>query len=174
MRYFQDTVLLLLYCLFAAQYIEIDLYFVLGFLLTLILCCINFYLSCKIHLTLCFLYLAASWFIPPFLFYLPAMTYLLLEKHWYLPALCGGFLYLYRIDSIFPDNSSTFPLFFGLFGFLLSWLLQDHTEHYERLDSEFRRTQDDSRERNLLLSEKNKSLQEKQDYEIYTEILIYV
>lgn len=174
MRYFQDVILLLLYCLFSIQYTEIDLYVVLGFLLTLILSCTSFYLpygTRTISLALCILYLGASWFIPVFLFYLPVIAYILLKNHDTIPALCGIILYVYRINGIPWENPSIFPLLFGLFGFLLSSLLQKYTEHFEQLDFEFRRTQDDSRERNLLLSEKNKSLQEKQDYEIYTATL---
>ena len=39
------------------------------------------------------------------------------------------------------------------------------------LEEKLRRTQDDSKERSLLLSQKNKALQEKQDYEIYNATL---
>lgn len=180
MRYFQDTVLLILYCLFAVQYTEVDLYFILGFLVTVIICCVSFHLSgeippegypANIWYVLCLADLAASWFLPPFLFFLPVITYTLLRKHQYLLTLCGICLYLYRIGSTSSDAPFLCLLLFGLFGFLLSYLMQNHTECYEDLDSEYRRTQDDSRERNLLLSEKNKSLQEKQDYEIYTATL---
>lgn len=172
MRYFQDTVLLLLYGLFAVQYTEINLVFVLGFLLSLILCCISFCVPfSEIRLVFCLLYLVSSWFILPFLFFLPVIIYMLLQEHQPLPALCGIFLYFYQIGTASWNHSPALPLLFGLFGFLLSYLLQNHTERYEKLDSEFRRTQDDSRERNLLLSEKNKNLQEKQNYEIYTATL---
>ena len=40
-----------------------------------------------------------------------------------------------------------------------------------RVEQEYRKTRDDSKERNLLLHEKNRSLIEKQDYEIYTATL---
>lgn len=176
MRYFQDCILLILYCLFSVQYTDINLYFILGFLLTVIFCCIHYCApreaySKMVQGVLCLLYLASSWSIPTFLFYLPAMTYILLRNHLYLFTVCEILLYLYRIGSIPCEHPSIFPFLYGLFGFILSYLMQNHTEHYEHLDSEFRRTQDDSRERNLLLSEKNKSLQEKQDYEIYTATL---
>ena len=39
------------------------------------------------------------------------------------------------------------------------------------MEQEYRKTRDDSKERNLLLHEKNRSLIEKQDYEIYTATL---
>lgn len=63
------------------------------------------------------------------------------------------------------------PLGMGIFGFLLAALLQIHTAQYERLSLQYRQSQDDSRENQLLLTEKNKALIEKQDYEIYTATL---
>ena len=56
-------------------------------------------------------------------------------------------------------------------GILLSLVLKLKEEAYEELEQEYRKTRDDSKERNLLLQEKNRSLIEKQDYEIYTATL---
>ena len=56
-------------------------------------------------------------------------------------------------------------------GILLSLVLKLKEEAYEELEQEYRKTRDDSKERNLLLHEKNRSLIEKQDYEIYTATL---
>ena len=49
--------------------------------------------------------------------------------------------------------------------------MEYNTRKYTTLKEEFRRTKDDSEERNLLLTEKNKMILEKQDYEIETAIL---
>ena len=49
--------------------------------------------------------------------------------------------------------------------------MEQNTRDYEQLDSLYRHTRDDSRESNLLLTEKNHILLEKQDYEIYTATL---
>ena len=49
--------------------------------------------------------------------------------------------------------------------------MEYNTRKYITLKEEFRRTKDDSEERNLLLAEKNKMILEKQDYEIETAIL---
>ena len=59
----------------------------------------------------------------------------------------------------------------GVFGFLLAFFMERNTAKRQSLEEELRRTQDDSKERNLLLSQKNKALQEKQDYEIYNATL---
>ena len=59
----------------------------------------------------------------------------------------------------------------GVFGFLLAFFMERNTAKSQILEEKLRRTQDDSKERNLLLSQKNKALQEKQDYEIYNATL---
>lgn len=67
-----------------------------------------------------------------------------------------------------------FPEFFclaGIFGFILAFFLWSHTRQYEILTRNFRQSRDDSEEHALLLSEKNKALLEKQDYEIYAATL---
>mgnify|MGYP004462029279 FL=1 len=59
----------------------------------------------------------------------------------------------------------------GIFGFILAFFLWSHTRQYEILTRNFRQSRDDSEEHALLLSEKNKALLEKQDYEIYAATL---
>ena len=59
----------------------------------------------------------------------------------------------------------------GVFGFLLAFFMERNTAKSQILEEKLRRTQDDSKKRNLLLSQKNKALQEKQDYEIYNATL---
>lgn len=59
----------------------------------------------------------------------------------------------------------------GIFGFILAFFLWSHTRQYEIFTRNFRQSRDDSEEHALLLSEKNKALLEKQDYEIYAATL---
>ena len=59
----------------------------------------------------------------------------------------------------------------AVFGFLLAFFMERNTTKSQILEEKLRRTQDDSKERSLLLSQKNKALQEKQDYEIYNATL---
>lgn len=197
MKYLEDSIVLLLYCLFSIQYTEITLSLVLAFLCALILCCIGYFTEYDFHASdgrlhlskllsgvhlqqnvsrndivrwiFPFLYMTAALYIPPFFFFFPATMYIVWQDRRYILLLYGMCIYLYHF-SVSADHF-LFPVFFGLFGFLLAYLLQSRTEQYHRLDHAFRHSQDDSRERNLLLSEKNKSLQEKQNYEIYTATL---
>ena len=69
---------------------------------------------------------------------------------------------------IASDRSS---VCFAAVGCVIAGLFQYQTRRYDRLDEKFRRTRDDSVEKNLLLREKNQSILEKQDYEIYTATL---
>ena len=197
MRYFEDHIVLLLYCLFSIQYTEITISFVLAFLCALILCCIGYFTESDVHASdgglqlskllsgvhlpqdisrnvilrwiYPFLYMTAALYIPPFFFFFPAVMYIIWHDRRYISLLYGICIYLYHF-FVYVE-ASLFPLFFGLFGFLLAYLLQTRTNQYDRLDHAFHHSQDDSRERNLLLSEKNKSLQEKQNYEIYAATL---
>lgn len=59
----------------------------------------------------------------------------------------------------------------GIFGFVLSFFLWLYAGKYQALYQDFHQIRDDSEERTLLLSEKNKALLEKQDYEIYAATL---
>lgn len=72
-----------------------------------------------------------------------------------------------------PDGSSpqTAAFIFTGTGCLLSILLRRKTDSYETLVAVYRKTRDDDTEIKLLLQEKNQSLLEKQDYEIYAATL---
>lgn len=59
----------------------------------------------------------------------------------------------------------------GIFGFVLSFFLWLYARKYQALYQDFHQIRDDSEEHTLLLSEKNKALLEKQDYEIYAATL---
>lgn len=87
-----------------------------------------------------------------------------------------GIMILAVAGGIFTGASGNANLSHGqmyllIVGILLSLVLKLKEEAYEELEQEYRKTRDDSKERNLLLHEKNRSLIEKQDYEIYTATL---
>ncbi len=60
---------------------------------------------------------------------------------------------------------------FTAVGCVIAGLVRHRTSRYELLDAKYRRTRDDGVEKNLLLREKNQSILEKQDYEVYTATL---
>lgn len=170
MHYFQNTGFLLLYCMSSVLYLPVDFSFVLAFLCATAFCCTCFFSeSPLVHLMLGTLFLSASLSVLPFFCFFPILSYIFLQdRRWFFLA-CTYLLFFYHIlhtvDTFLP------LLWTGISGFLLAFLLQNHTGQYERLNVLFRKSQDDSRENHLLLTEKNKALMEKQDYEIYTATL---
>ena len=153
-------------CLF---FIEPDIQYVFSFLLTLIFYCLTRIITRDFLLyLLCICGFFSVLFYAEFFCFYPVFFYMLFLKKQYLPAILGGisFLMIVRMH-LFP-----YPvLILVCFGTLLAFYLQYMTTHYETLEARFLCTQDDSRERTLLLAEKNRSLMEKQNYEIYAATL---
>ena len=54
---------------------------------------------------------------------------------------------------------------------VMAWILATDAKKYDKMYFEIKRIKDDSEERTMLLAEKNKALQEKQNYEIYAATL---
>lgn len=170
MHYFQNTGFLLLYCMSSILYFPVDSSFVLAFLCATAFCCACFFSENPlVHLALGTVFLSGSLFVLPFFCFFPILSYIFLQDRHWLFLVCTYLLFFYQI--LHSVDISLPLLWTGISGFLLAFLLQSHTGQYERLSVLFRKNQDDSRENHLLLTEKNKALLEKQDYEIYTATL---
>lgn len=170
MRYLQDISLLLIYGLFFLFYSEINFIFVLAFLCAMILGCCGYFINSPWpRIVLSLFYMAAAFMFPAFFFFYPVPVYLLLRDDLKIPGLLGIFFDGYH----FLTTGKAFgpPLILGLFSCLLTVLLQYRTKQDELLNRQFCQLRDDNTEENLLLTEKNKNLLEKQDYEIYTATL---
>lgn len=74
----------------------------------------------------------------------------------------AGFLSFWTESPVF---------FFLLFGIALALLLQIRTDRYNRLHWKYQKTRDDDTEIQILLEEKNQSLRERQDSELYAATL---
>ena len=85
----------------------------------------------------------------------------------YLPGLTAIAGLLFQTDPARKPQ----VLFFICTGCILSVLLRQKTDSYETLSATYRKTHDDDTEIKLLLQEKNQSLLEKQNYEIYAATL---
>lgn len=190
MRYFTDSILLLLYSTLTFFYVPADQALVFALLFAVILCCIT-YLGrvCKTescsHNSLPVLKNAGN--IIPVL----AGSYVIfgLCSLWFSDLLLFFPLLLYQTLSagLFPLAVAELPLWgflvfqinrfpavlclLGIFGFVLSFFLWLYARKYQALYQDFHQIRDDSEEHTLLLSEKNKALLEKQDYEIYAATL---
>lgn len=111
-------------------------------------------------------YFAAAVFLPELCSFLPLIFYECGREKFYWGAV-GLVLYLRYQDGV------TEPLYGALwFVFAVTAvLLARRTEKGERLGRELVRIRDMSTERNLMLKERNRSLMEKQDYEIHLATL---
>ena len=190
MRYFTDSVLLLLYSTLTFFYVPADQALVFALLFAVILCCVTY--LCRVCKTESCLHnslpvLKPSGNIIPVL----AGSYVIFGSCslWFSDLLLFFPLLLYQTLSagLFPLAVVEFPFWgllafrfhkfpeflclAGIFGFILAFFLWSHTRQYEILTRNFRQSRDDSEEHALLLSEKNKALLEKQDYEIYAATL---
>lgn len=170
MRHLENTGLLILSGFFFLFFQKPDETFICAFLLSVGTCCAGYFSeSKKLHLLLCAAFMSAAVAVPEMSAFFPAIFYILIQDHFYLPALAGGLLYLYVIQTM---NSDIFLFsFWGILFFIVAFFLQFRTEAEEKLRQDFMKLRDDSTEKNLLLEEKNHMLVEKQNYEIYTATL---
>lgn len=170
MRYFQDTGILMIYGMFSILYVDIDFQFVFGFLCGVILMCAGYFIEKRQVRTAAGLFFAvAGLALLDFPYFIPVVVYIFLRDRQYVFAVTAMFLEIYYFIHV---SEFILPFFcFGTFGALLAVLLEKRTEQFEHMEAWFKRSQDDSRERNFLLSEKNKALLEKQDYALYAATL---
>ncbi len=197
MKYVLDLAVLWIYCLMAAIFVPVDIPFVAASLAAVIYGCgSSLVRSGGIRFGLTLLFLSFSVICPQFLIYVPLTAYTLLDA--VQPAAqegnptgldedmacrlspgcdildarsyVSGFL-VCCFGAAFYLSSDRALIWFTAVGCMIAGVVQYQTGRYGMLDEKYRRTRDDSVEKNLLLREKNQSLLEKQDYEIYTATL---
>ena len=170
MRNLLNLSAVILLCMFSLFFTQLDIRFVLALLCTVILCCLCFLIENRIAFTpvvLCFF--AVSVFVPAFLFFYPAAAYCLFSRKQYGLLAAGGGLFCFL--SLTEGHPPYLLLLLEALGFFFAILLAWETGEGQALRELLKNTQDDSAERDLLLTEKNRSLLENQDYEIYTATL---
>lgn len=192
-----DLAVLWIYCIMAAIFVPVDIPFVAASLAAVIYGCgSSLVRSGGIRFGLTLLFLSFSVICPQFLIYVPLTAYTLLDA--VQPAAqegnptgldedmacrlspgcdildarsyVSGFL-VCCFGAAFYLSSDRALIWFTAVGCMIAGVVQYQTGRYGMLDEKYRRTRDDSVEKNLLLREKNQSLLEKQDYEIYTATL---
>ncbi len=192
-----DLAVLWIYCIMAAIFVPVDIPFVAVSLAAVIYGCgSSLVRSGGIRFGLTLLFLSFSVICPQFLIYVPLTAYTLLDA--VQPAAqegnptgldedmacrlspgcdildarsyVSGFL-VCCFGAAFYLSSDRDLIWFTAVGCMIAGVVQYQTGRYGMLDAKYRRTRDDSVEKNLLLREKNQSLLEKQDYEIYTATL---
>lgn len=158
---------LILYCFCAAFFVNTDASFVMAFFLSIFLSCSSFYFhSKKYSFVICTLFLTGGLIFPALLLFLPPVIFEVVFSSDY-PLLLIAAAGLLRLYSLFPLEL----FFFMAAGILLSALLAYQAQTHDALVREYQKSRDDSTELTLLLRDRNKTLLEKQNYEIYTATL---
>ena len=168
MRYFLDAGLLALYCTTALFWVKTDMSMVAAALCVVIMVCVCYVDGKKlVKGGIVILYgLLGIWYKDLAIFY-PMMIYCAADSRVFWGGILTGMFGLYRNWESIPAA--------GVYGLLLGCVfavvLRQNAEKYKGLIERLQIIKDDSEEKNMLLSEKNKVLQEKQDYEIYAATL---
>lgn len=175
-----DKFTLLLFCMLGLRFIPYDAGFIIAFLTAAALSSLFYALEserfCLAGLTL---YSILIFFLPRLVFFLPLIIYdYLPEKFFEDPQ--SGRLYTRIPAAIFLlaglvfqycASRRLFHIFFLLVGCMFALRLRYKTDLCAILYYKCRKTRDDDTEIQLLLKEKNQSLLEKQDSEIYAATL---
>ena len=170
MRYLSGLTLIFALCMFSLFFTLPDIRYVCAFLCALIVCGIGLSLdSSAAAAGASLLFFAASFFLDTFLYFYPAAAYILLIRRCFRSLAAGGAAFAVLSLVLYPLPGILF--FLELFGFGAAYLFVSLSARNESLTEVLRRTQDDSKERDLLLTEKNRTLLENQDYQIYTATL---
>lgn len=122
----------------------------------------------------CLCYGLAALFVPDFSLFLPLAAYDWDPRNLRWPGIARVLTPAACLCSIYGLLRFWFgdPLFlFLLFGLLLAALLQMRTGRYLALLRRYQKTRDDGTELQILLEEKNRSLRERQDSELYAATL---
>lgn len=173
-----DYIVLLFYCLLALfQYPALPAFVAAFFLVVCISAFLYVYPSNKLCLILTASYSLLLFFLPEALLMLPLAFYScqmpsgggedFFAPEFLVPAILCGLGALFQIHR----HSGLFLPFYVFCGCLLSVVLFQKTAAYSRLLETYKKTRDDGTEIALLLEEKNKSLLDAQDAEIYAATL---
>lgn len=150
---------------------DVESFAVVAFLLACIYMCLNLVWTDKrIHYILTVGYMMAGIYRQEMWMFLPVILYNMLEFYSALYAVFGAGLTAY-VCVVYADVYGIQTVFFTLAGVAAAVLLQRRTEAMEKLEQEYKKSRDDSKELTLMLEKKNQNLLEKQDTEIYMATL---
>lgn len=152
-----------------------DIAAVVAFLLACIYMCVNLVrtsLWCQGIVTL--VYVGVGVFLPEMWMFLPVVMYNV--RYFYTAGylafyvILGAGLTLYA-SVVCINTYGAETAIFIIAGAVMAVLFQRRTTELERLEAEYKKTRDDSKELTLMLEQKNRNLLEKQDAEVYMATL---
>ena len=173
MRRVIDQVILIIYGLILGCTIKIDASLVIAMLLA----SCYFALMTRTasndlwrHLIFTGLFFAFACFYPLCLLFSPLVIYHVISEQ--NKVMLGASLCLILTFTLQSDSIPLFPVGTLLaFGMLIAVYANNQTRRIDTLATSLQKTRDDSTELTLLLQDKNRSLRDKQDYEIYAATL---
>lgn len=128
-------------------------------------CMSYFFNNRTITLILILLYSLIAVFTNEFICFMPLLFFLIAQYRLYPLSL------IFLVVTINSYISTLHYFIYLLFGSSLAFWLAYLVNRFDNLQHNFFNLRDDSTERNLLLNERNRSLQKNQDYEIYNATL---
>lgn len=157
-----DKIIIFISCFLFYLFTLKDTYAIVPLIIVITLSCISTYIeNTKVDLGITLLFAILCCFYPNFLYYLPLIIYdIMIEDNFKYGTIFLIPFYIHMDKLDVPVLS-----FLGLF-ILLSALAKYKTTEITKLSREYYLLRDTSKEFEILLQEKNKSLIENQDYEI--------
>lgn len=175
-----DKIILLLCCIPGLYFTNTAPAAVCAFWTALAISALSYALSGNIFCRMLrLLYIITVFAVPEFMIFLPLTAYDCAAENyekWIAAALWAAALLFHyfsgSFETLFSPEFPGFILFyFVVIGCVLAVLMHKKTASYERLHQKFYKMRDDDAELALLLEERNQSLLEKQNNEIYTATL---
>ena len=152
-----------------------DIAAVVAFLLACIYMCTNLiWTSLRLQIFVTLIYVGMGVFLPEMWMFLPVLMYNV--RYFYTAGyfafyvILGAGLTLYA-SVVCINTYGAETAIFIIAGAVMAVLSQRRTTEMERLEAEYKKTRDDSKELMLMLEQKNRNLLEKQDAEVYMATL---
>jgi len=167
MKPLMNRVLLVMYCFILGYLTSLDTIFIIAFFTALSITAFNYYLDSKLfQIAATVIYGIFSCFFPGLLTFMPLISYdLFLSRSLlsWIPWVISFMLHAKDVQPLY--------MLFVLVGIAQAALLCYQTTSYDQLAEVYKRNRDDNIELNQVLKDKNRSIQEGQNYEIYTATL---
>lgn len=172
MNQLTDKALLLLYCLGTCLFFSVDVVYIFCFLTAFTISALNYGLASGKFRTFSLIsYGIFTLFFPTGIFFFPVLVYDFLSKN---PLCLNSLWAVFTAGVLFLLGIQHFSVHLALylgFGICLGSFLFFRTSAHLQLMEQYKKLRDDGMERSLLLKEKNRTLLEKQNYEIYAATL---
>lgn len=162
-----DKIIIFFICLFSLMFLSIHINVIIVVLAAISISSLCYYFSTPKTATLLIIFYYGLCLInPAFCIFLPLFLYDIICFRLKYIALAGIFILLQ-----YWNQSQIIHIVISIFGCCIAIIIQNRTEKYTKLKIEHRKLRDTSKELNMYLSNKNKMLMERQEYEIHLATL---